>query len=101
MEMKALHRHGWSVSALAREFGVCRDTVRRELGRDGPATYVRGKPTTLTPAQLAHVERRLSGCAPIRGPALTPGLAGPSASPGGHRAVGRQLGRHAPGGGGA
>ena len=40
MELKALHRHGWTVSALAREFGVCRDTVRRELRREGPAQYV-------------------------------------------------------------
>ncbi len=35
MEMKALHHHGWTVSALAREFGLCRDTVRRELDREG------------------------------------------------------------------
>ena len=41
MEMKALHPHGWTVSALAREFGLCRDTVRRELSREGPAHYVR------------------------------------------------------------
>jgi transposase len=67
MELKALHRHGWTVSALAREFGVCRDTVRRELRRDGPAKYARDKPTVMTPAQLAHVERRLEGCASIRG----------------------------------
>jgi IS30 family transposase len=60
MEVKALHRHGWTVSALAREFGVCRDTVRRELRRDGPARYVRDKPTELTPAQLVHIERRLA-----------------------------------------
>jgi IS30 family transposase len=60
MELKALHRHGWTVSALAREFGVCRDTVRRELRRDGPARYVRDKPTELTPAQLVHIERRLA-----------------------------------------
>ena len=28
MELKALRRHGWSVSALAREFGLSRATVR-------------------------------------------------------------------------
>jgi hypothetical protein len=67
MELKVLHRHGWTVSALAREFGVCRDTVRRELRRDGPAHYKRDKPTEVTAAQLAHVERRLEGCATIRG----------------------------------
>jgi transposase len=67
MEMKALHHHGWTVSALAREFGVCRDTVRRELRREGPAHYVREKPTNLMAAQLAHVERRLAACATIRG----------------------------------
>jgi IS30 family transposase len=60
-------KRGWTWSALAREFGVCRDTVRRELRRDGPAQYVRDKPTELTRARLAHVERRLGGCATIRG----------------------------------
>jgi len=30
MELPALHRHGWAVSALAREFGLSRITFRRQ-----------------------------------------------------------------------
>jgi transposase len=91
MEMKALHHHGWTVSALAREFGVCRDTVRRELGREGPAQYVRAKPTNLTAAQLAHVERRLGGCATIRGTDLHQELAEHYAYAGSYASFQRQL----------
>jgi hypothetical protein len=37
MEVKALHHHGWTVSALARELGLGRDRVRRaESSRTGP-----------------------------------------------------------------
>jgi transposase len=91
MEWKALHRHGWTVSALAREFGVCRDTVRRELRRDGPAQYARDKPTELTPAQLAHVERRLAGCASIRGTDLHHELAERYSFTGSYASFQRQL----------
>jgi transposase len=91
MELKALHRHGWTVSALAREFGVCRDTVRRELRREGPAQYVRDKPTELTPAQLAHVERRLAGCASIRGTDLHHELAERYSFTGSYASFQRQL----------
>jgi hypothetical protein len=45
-------------TTVAREFGLCRDTARRELRREGPARYTRAKPPELTPAQLAHAERR-------------------------------------------
>ena len=31
MELHVLHRHGWSLSALAREFGLNRRTVKREV----------------------------------------------------------------------
>ena len=91
MEMKALHHHGWTVSALAREFGVCRDTVRREFGREGPALYVRAKPTNLTAAQLAHVERRLGGCATIRGTDLHQELAEQYGYTGSYPSFQRQL----------
>lgn len=68
MELHALHRHGWSLSALAREFGLNRRTVTREVVAEGPRRYpVRAKPTALTEAQLAHVERRLAVCANLRG----------------------------------
>jgi transposase len=68
MELHVLHRHGWSLSALAREFGLNRRTVKREVEADGPRRYPeRAKPTTLTEPQLAHVERRLTVCAGLRG----------------------------------
>jgi transposase len=68
MELKALRKHGWTISALAREFGLSRNTVKRELASDAPRHYPeRDKPTKLTPSQLAHVERRLAVCPTIRG----------------------------------
>jgi transposase len=71
MEIKVLHDHGWSISQLAREFGLSRTTVRRELESAEPRRYApRTKPSALSPAQLAHVERRLAGCPGIRGTLL-------------------------------
>jgi transposase len=68
MELKALRKHGWTISALAREFGLSRNTVKRELASDAPRGYPeRDKPTELTPSQRAHVERRLAVCPTIRG----------------------------------
>lgn len=68
MELKVLHQHGWSISALAREFGLSRNTVRRELTADGPCHYPdRAKPTALSESQLAHIQRRLAICPTIRG----------------------------------
>jgi transposase len=68
MELKVLHQHGWSISALAREFGLSRTTIRRELACDEPRHYPeRAKPTDLSDAQLAHVQRRLTVCPTIRG----------------------------------
>jgi transposase len=68
MELKALRKHGWTISALAREFGLSRNTVRKELASDAPRGYPeRDKPTELTPSQLAHVERRLAVYPTIRG----------------------------------
>lgn len=68
MELKALYQHGWSISALAREFGLNRRTVKRELESDSPRHYSqRANPTQLSAAQLAHVERRLAVCPTIRG----------------------------------
>ena len=32
MELHALHKHGWTISALAREFGLNWRTVKREAG---------------------------------------------------------------------
>ena len=45
VELKALRQHGWSVSDLAREYGLSRDTVRRELASEHPRGYPeRAKP---------------------------------------------------------
>jgi transposase len=71
MELKVLRAHGWSISALAREFGLSRTTIRRELASDGPRRYpAQAKPTALSEPQLAHVERRLAMCPTIRGTIL-------------------------------
>jgi transposase len=68
MELHVLHKHGWSVSALAREFGLNWRTVKRELDSPGPRPYpARAKPTALTEPQLRHVERRLVVCPSLRG----------------------------------
>ncbi len=71
MEIKVLHAHGWSVSRLAREFGLSRTTIRRELASAVPRRYPeRRKPTALSEAQRAHVERRLAMCPTLRGSVL-------------------------------
>jgi transposase len=68
MDLHVLHRHGWSISALAREFGLNWRTVKRELASPTPRHYAtRAQPTALTEAQLRHVERRLAVCPSIRG----------------------------------
>jgi transposase len=71
MEIKVLHAYGWSISRLAREFGLSRETIRRELASDGPRQYAdRIKSTALSESQLAHIERRLAMCPTIRGTIL-------------------------------
>jgi transposase len=68
MELHVLHKHGWSISALAREFGLNWRTIKRELASPGPRSYPeRAKPTALTEAERRHVERRLVVCPTIRG----------------------------------
>jgi transposase len=68
VEIKILHRHGWSISQIARECGLNWRTVKREVLSDGPRRYPdRGTPTAFTPAQRAHIERRLAVCPTIRG----------------------------------
>ena len=68
VELKALRHHGWSVSDLAREYGLSRDTVRRELASEHRRDYPeRAKPTALSEAQLVHIERRLVVCPNVRG----------------------------------
>jgi AraC-like DNA-binding protein len=68
MELKVLYQHGWSISQLAREFGLNWRTVKREVTSETPRRYPeRLKPTMLTASQQAHVERRLAVCPTIRG----------------------------------
>ena len=53
---------------MAREFGLNWRTVKRELESGEPRRYAeRAKPTALTEAQQAHVERRLAVCPTLRG----------------------------------
>lgn len=68
MELHVLHQHGWSISALAREFGLNWRTVKREVTSPAPRHYpASAQPTALTEPQLRHVERRLAVCPTIRG----------------------------------
>lgn len=68
LEVKALRRLGWEVSAIAREFGLSRTTVYKELASPGPRSYgPRPRLFRLNEAQLAFVQRRLAACAEIRG----------------------------------
>lgn len=71
MEIKVLHQHGWSISHLAREFGLSWNTVKRIVTSAEPRRYPQRRcPTALSDAQQAHVERRLAMCPTIRGTIL-------------------------------
>jgi transposase len=68
MTLKVLHQHGWSISAMAREFGLNWRTVKRSVEREGPLFYgPRQRLFALNEVQLVHVERRLAVCPGIRG----------------------------------
>ena len=68
MSLKVLREHGWSIAALAREFGLNWRTVKREVEETGPRVYgPRPEAFALTGSQLAHIERRLVVCPGIRG----------------------------------
>jgi transposase len=71
MELHVLHRHGWSITALAREFGLNWRTARKYATADVPPRYrPRVRPAELTAAQLAHIERRLATCPDLRATVL-------------------------------
>jgi len=71
MELHVLHRHGWSIAALAREFGLNWRTAKRYTTALEPPRYrPRIRPAELTAAQLAHVERRLAVCPDLRATVL-------------------------------
>lgn len=59
--MHALHQgHGWSIARIAREFEVSWRTARRYATAETVPRYrPRARPAELTPAQAAHVIRRL------------------------------------------
>lgn len=96
MELKALRRFGWTVAALAREFGLSRTTVYKELASQQPRVYERAHPTAMTEAQLVHVERRLSVCPGIRGTDLHAELRQDYGYQGSYPAFQRQLRRLRP-----
>jgi transposase len=92
MELKAMHRLGWTVSQLAREFGLSRTTVYKELASAEPRRYgPRERPAALTEAQLVHVERRLVICPGILGTDLHAELRADYGYAGGYHAFERQL----------
>lgn len=92
MELKVLHTHGWSISQLARDFGLSRVTVRREVTAERPRRYPqRARPTALTASQAAHVERRCAICPGIRGTALYDELCRDYGYAGSYPAFARQL----------
>lgn len=71
MELHVLHRHGWSIAALAREFGLNWRTAKRYATAGEPPRYrPRVRPAELTVAQLAHIERRLTGYPDLRATVL-------------------------------
>jgi transposase len=76
MELHALARHGWSIAALAREFGLNWRTVKRYVTtQEVPRYRPRARSAELTAAQLAHVERRLTACPDLRATVLLRELA--------------------------
>jgi transposase len=92
MELRVLHQHGWSISALAREFGLSRNTIKRELESAEPSRYpARAKPTELTGAQRAHVKRRLAVCPTIQRTDLHAELVGQYEYAGSYPAFARHL----------
>jgi transposase len=68
VEIKALHEHGWTPTQLAREFGLSRTTIYKELASAAPRTYgPRPVPFALSAAQVIYLEQRLVVCPDIRG----------------------------------
>lgn len=71
MELHVLHHHGWSIAALAREFGLTWRTAKRyATSAEAPRYRPRARPAELSAAQVAHVERRLAACPDLRATVL-------------------------------
>jgi len=92
VEIKALHRHGWTVADIAREYDLARNTVYAELTSPRPRHYQqRAEPTALTEPQLIHVQRRLGVCPNLRGTDLHAELRNQYGYEGSHPAFQRHL----------
>lgn len=97
MSLRVLRSHGWSITALAREFGLNWRTVKRAAESEEPRHYPeRAKPKALTPAQLAHVQRRLEVCTGIRGTIVNGELVADYGYQGSYPTFARQLRRLRP-----
>ncbi len=92
MELHALARHGWSIAALAREFGLDWRTVKKYATTGAPPRYrPRVRPAELTAAQTAHVERRLTACPDLRATVLLRELADEYGYTGSYASLRRRL----------
>ena len=92
MELHVLRRHGWSIAALAREFGLNWRTAKRYATADAPPRYrPRTRPAELTAAQLAHIERRLAACPDLRATVLLRELRDGYAYPGSYTSLRRRV----------
>jgi transposase len=97
MSLKVLRSHGWSITALAKEFGLNWRTVKRELESEGPRRYgARPQPAALKEVHLLHIERRLAVCPGIRGSDLHAELRYEYGYSGSYPAFQRQLRRLRP-----
>ncbi len=92
MELHVLHRHGWSIAALAREFGLNWRTAKRYATAEVPPRYrPRVRPAELTAAGLAHVERRLAACPDLRATVLYRELVDGYGYPGSYTSLRRRV----------
>ena len=59
VEVKGLHRQGWSIRKIVRELGMDRKTVRKALSQERPQLYRRKvkKPTILVPFTVFLIRR--------------------------------------------
>jgi transposase len=97
MELHVLHQLGWSIRALAREYGLNWRTVKREVTSHQPRNYGPwAYSTALTEPQLRHVERRLAVCPRIRGTDLQRELCHDYQYTGSYPSFARQLRRLRP-----
>jgi transposase len=92
MELHVLHRHGWSIAALAREFGLDWRTAKRYATTDEAPRYrPRARPAELSAAQVAHVERRLAACPDLRATVLLRELHDEYGYPGSYASLRRRV----------